>query len=506
MLEGPPGTVPLPRGSGQGAAGGAQLHGTAGGTRSAAKKGPCRRFSIAGGKSDGMLTSSRTRRVSWPARAGAIVLCVAAAVLLLQLRSADTGFLAGRYRSGLDGSGAIAGPQGDCRRWLSATRLAGGCSAALAPGTANFTCCSHELGYGQYTCSKCSEELLVNLQCLAPRRMLLRPAPGCGAALAPPLPPPRQEQRRSAGSCRLSTAALLNGAWRLVHPNPARAPPGEPMLAFHSAPSSSDTTPGGGGGGCAQRRPLGAPEVPRCLRAAGFDRVVVSGDSTVRHLYNRLVRWAHGRPGCPLPHNARLLPLPAMHALPIVNAAHAPRLTPPPPSCSLMRQQDITIDGGASLVHAHYSWQVSQEAAADSSSDSGISGSGSRGGASQQVVGDHLWYSPPANHVQGEFNKSLVAGGLRHLLHLSAAAAASSAGGGATATDEGSVGSNSGSGSGSSGPGLIADFVIGSRAVWQQKWVGQYFEGQLGPDSAWRQRTLLLLSICMWEDRDVWPR
>jgi hypothetical protein len=60
--------------------------------------------------------------------------------------------------------------------------------------------------------------------------------------------------------------------------------------------------------------------------------------------------------------------------------------------------------------------------------------------------------------------------------------------------------------SGSSGPGLIADFVIGSRDVWQQKWAGQYFEGQLGPDSAWRQRNLLLLSICMWEDRDVWPR
>lgn len=75
--------------------------------------------------------------------------------------------------------------------------------------------------------------------------------------------------------------------------------------------------------------------------------------------------------------------------------------------------------------------------------------------------------------------------GLEHLLRLSAAAAA------VTPTNSSSS--------------LIVDFLIGSTAAWQTRFVRAYTASQLSGSGRAGQRTLMLLSLCYWE-YSVWPR
>ena len=173
-----------------------------------------------------------------------------------------------RGRSSEEASGP---PPDRCRHWAATDRLGGGCVASLQPGTSAFPCCYS--GRVPPSCPACSPQLLSTLDCLAPRHMLLRPQPGCGVQPPPRQPPPLPPLPRQL-PCGLETNTLAAGSWVLAPPS------------AHAAPQLRFRTPAP----CQQQRLLGAAEVPGCLWAAGFDRVVVSGDSTVRQLYMRLIR------------------------------------------------------------------------------------------------------------------------------------------------------------------------------------------------------------------------
>lgn len=146
----------------------------------------------------------------------------------------------------------------------------------------SFRCCS---GAG-YACRPCSEPLLQALRCVSPRHMLLRLPPACNvlpvtpAPLPPPANPPSQLGSQPAqGSCLLSSEALLAGRWVATNSTPWAGGLGLPGALFEPA-------------GCASSRwrPLAGPAVARCLQGAGYDRLLISGDSTVRQLFVRLVR------------------------------------------------------------------------------------------------------------------------------------------------------------------------------------------------------------------------
>ena len=266
-----------------------------------------------------------------------------------------------------------------CRHLAAAVALPGGCVGELAPGTASFNCCTGDKGGA---CQACSPEVIAHLQCPSPRHMLLQPLPGCADVLAAPLPAALwQPGQRRAAACSLPWAAIANGSWEA--PAPAETAPALPEVLFRlAAPDSSGSssskrrasrtgTSGSGNDGGPTPAPacdpqqrlrgLGAAEVaPRCLWAAGLDRVVVSGDSTVRQsLFNRLV--------------------------------------------SLLRQRGATIDGGG-LQHGHYSLHLWRDAVplTDAShpglsTDPAAPGSGGGGGEAaggELFATDHLWYSP----------------------------------------------------------------------------------------------------------------
>ena len=108
----------------------------------------------------------------------------------------------------------------------------------------------------------------------------------------------------------MSAADVAAGKWLPTANSSSAGMPSIPLLVFQlpdshngsnaasaDGPAGQDSSSGGSNGGsndgtggsatCQQRR-IGSAEVPGCLWAAGFDRVVVSGDSTVRMLWNRL--------------------------------------------------------------------------------------------------------------------------------------------------------------------------------------------------------------------------
>lgn len=219
-----------------------------------------------------MAMGEAQRRPAWPAAAVTLLLVATAALVLRE----QLGGWVPPHR----GFSVFGPPQQrerppppHCRHWAAVDRLAGGCVAEQEPGTTAFTCCSNPgTGFG---CRPCLSYMLQTLQCIAPRYQLLRPAPGCDAALRPP--PPLPPQLPAQPVCSLPSAAVFAGKWALTYDMPAWDTPATPLLAFQPAAA------------CAQQRPVGAAEVPACLSAAGIDRVVVSGDSTVRHLYSRLI-------------------------------------------------------------------------------------------------------------------------------------------------------------------------------------------------------------------------
>lgn len=123
--------------------------------------------------------------------------------------------------------------------------------------------------------------------------------------------------------------------------------------------------------------------------------------------------------------------------------------------------------------------------------------------------------------------------GLERLMHLtsaalSAAPLAEGGGGDGVSTGSGSSShsrkshsssssssnkrSTGSGGSGASGgpspaPPLVVDFVVGSRAEWQQRFVRRYLDSQLSNGTAGAAgRTLVLLSLCVWEVGALWPR
>ena len=254
----------------------------------------------------------------------------------------------GSWRAVTAGGLAPAAKQqlgGACRHWAAVDRL-GGCAAlprrltALAAVGASssptplalcacrciaefapvpplvFQCCKHPHG-ANFTCADCAPALLHHVACLASRQSLLRLPHGCrGAAL--PFPPPPAPPLPPAGphGCPMSAADVAAGKWLPTANTSAAGMPSIPLLVFQLPDTHNGSSSGAGSAGTAsgasssrssssssssgrpagstrsspacQQRRLGSAEVPACLWAAGFDRVVVSGDSTVRMLWNRL--------------------------------------------------------------------------------------------------------------------------------------------------------------------------------------------------------------------------
>lgn len=307
-------------------------------------------------------THTRTASVA----SGLLALAAACWLLAWQLRSgsaaaslwAQPGSLAGAVAA-TPGSGQPA----DCWSWQSVDRLHDRCMAELrAPP---FRCCS---GAG-YACRPCSEALLQALRCVSPRHMLLRLPPGCGApsvlSAAPPLqtsPPGQPSRLHAQDSCQLSSAAVSGGRWMAATSTPWAGLPGLPGALFEPA-----------GGACSRRRPVVGPAVPRCLQAAGYHRLLVSGDSTVRQLFARLVRWVAALNGPSLSgsrckacywfglghttHAVHAVLAPSAPATPASSGIGRTALSAAPQHpCSVVRQQAVVIDGGG-MVHGHYAWQ-----------------------------------------------------------------------------------------------------------------------------------------------------
>lgn len=224
----------------------------------------------------------------------AVAAACAVAWLAAAARERELGLLHAS-RSSSDGLLRAAEPEAACSSWQGAGVLGGGCLAELPPSAASFECC----GGPNYTCHSAgyacpAEALLLTLRCVSPRHMLLRPLPGCqlsggcGAAWGAPGHATRAAQPRvPLQQCPPSAQAVAGGSWVEVS---SPVVPGVPSLQFQPACSPPRS-------GSLYHNiqpqvpppPLAGPEALQRLWAAGFDRVLISGDSTVRHLYNRLV-------------------------------------------------------------------------------------------------------------------------------------------------------------------------------------------------------------------------
>ena len=193
--------------------------------------------------------------------AALVVLFAAAAVASLLLRRGRRlGGWAPRLTGWATGPAAAAEPPGSCASWAAVDRLADRCMTELPESEAAYKCCA---GAG-YPCQPCSEGLLDALRCISPRRMLLRPAPGCAAAYDNAAPAQRRSGR--GGACQLSSDAVAAGRWLSANGTPLGDAPGMPGAFFVPEADS----------GCSWR-PLVGPAVPRCLRAARINRIVISG-------------------------------------------------------------------------------------------------------------------------------------------------------------------------------------------------------------------------------------
>lgn len=216
---------------------------------------------------------------------------VAVAVFAFTARQRELGLL---HASRASSDGLLRAPKATaaCSRWQSTHVLGGGCLAELPPHVASFECC----GGPNYTCHNAgypcpAEALLPALRCVSPRHMLLLPPPGCsltgGASAAGHAAGRAGQLSVPLQQCLPSAEAVAGGSWVEVS---SPAGPGVPSLQFQPAcrtasSSNRDHQPKPP----APLAPLAGPEALQRLWGAGFDRVVISGDSTVRHFYNRLV-------------------------------------------------------------------------------------------------------------------------------------------------------------------------------------------------------------------------
>lgn len=217
---------------------------------------------------------------------GLLVVVAAACLLLARQRFSGAERAAWWARPGSVATAGAAVPSarapGTCWNWQSVDRLDDRCMGELP--VPSFQCCS---GAG-YKCRPCSERLLQALSCVSPRHMLLQLPPGCGGAplLPGPLPPLmtqpiRGGRQRGQGGCMLSSEAVRSGRWVATSSTRWPGMPGLPGALFEPA-----------GVACGGRCPLAGPAMLRCLQAAGYDRLLASGDSTVRQLFTRLIRCA----------------------------------------------------------------------------------------------------------------------------------------------------------------------------------------------------------------------
>lgn len=160
-----------------------------------------------------------------------------------------------------------------------------------------------------------------------------------------------------------------------------------------------------------------------------------------------------------------------------------PHPTAPPSSPrSLVRQQEAVIDGGG-IAHSHY---LLRPLHSSSSSEEG-------GGGGGVLATDELWVGPAANWQKGVWDEEQMLAGMQQLMARTLAPP---------------VGREDG------GRQLTLDFLIGAKAIWQQQHVRQYFSaeregggsgGSGGDGDTWQRRTLLVLSLCVWEQTKVFP-
>ncbi len=200
-----------------------------------------------------------------------VAACAAALALLLAPIALRSGPVMGLMRSTGSPEPLLA-HGADCS-WAATARLGGGACMAEAAHEA-FDCC----GGPGYACQQCSPSLMQSLRCVSPRSMLLQTAqPSCSLDVtsAPAMPAVADGSR-----CPLSAAQVFGGRWANASAA-LRARQGVPSLVFEPAPLMGDSA--------AAAQHLVGPQVAERLWASGYDRVVISGDSTVRHLYNRLV-------------------------------------------------------------------------------------------------------------------------------------------------------------------------------------------------------------------------
>ena len=186
-----------------------------------------------------------------------------------------------------------------------------------------------------------------------------------------------------------------------------------------------------------------------------------------------------------------------------------PICTVRPPACSLVRQSPVSFDAAASMTHGHYVLELHDSSptggtAGDSTAgtSSGSSSGSAAGGAVFAI--DSLWFAPPGNVRPQVFNDSVMMDGLQHLIKRTGAAGRGAGGGGSGGIYSSGSGGIHSSSSGSSRR-LTLDFLVGSTSAWQQRHVRQYVASDMGDDASWRQRTLLVLSLCIWEGKDVRP-
>lgn len=120
----------------------------------------------------------------------------------------------------------------------------------------------------------------------------------------------------------------------------------------------------------------------------------------------------------------------------------------------------------------------------------------------------------PVSHPNpsGQFNQTSIAIGLQHLLLRTTAGAAraaeEAAGAGAQAAREQPAAEAAAAGTGSKGSTsrqLTLDFLVGPLSAWQQSHVRTYLRSPLWSGTAWRRSTLVLLSLCVWEQEVATP-
>ena len=96
--------------------------------------------------------------------------------------------------------------------------------------------------------------------------------------------------------------------------------------------------------------------------------------------------------------------------------------------------------------------------------------------------------------------------GLLHMLSRTFVPPSGISGSSSSSSGNSSGSSGSGNSSGSSGPQLTVDFVVGAHARWQMRHVRRYLAELADAPGADGSRVLAVLSLCVWEQKHIWPK